>query len=61
MKFRLTIKLGNDAMQSADDIAAALVRTAARVARRGEAIQGDSGVIMDDNGNRVGTWELDAE
>lgn len=60
MKFVLTIELGNDAMQTKDDIAAVLTETAARIPRAivGRIGVGDSAFIRDINGNRVGNWEV---
>lgn len=51
--FELKIELGNDAMQSPEDIAWAL-RGAAYAIEYG----GSAGVIHDDNGNSVGEWEF---
>ena len=52
-KFTLDIDLGNDAMQTADDVAEAL----RRVAKRLEADRDlSSGLIRDLNGNTVGVW-----
>lgn len=51
--FQLTIKLGNDAMQSSYDIAEALT-IVTRNLIRGD----DSGIIIDNNGNRVGNWVI---
>jgi hypothetical protein len=52
-QFTLTIELGNDAMQSGEDVANALVEIAADL-RVGQ----ESGRIRDYNGNTVGSWEL---
>lgn len=60
MVFTLKIELGNAAMLTGDDLAAAI----ANVARRNFENQGeeiscrDSGFVMDRNSNRVGKWEL---
>lgn len=51
--FNLKITLGNDAMQTADDVAAAL-RTVIEKLEAGRT----SGRIMDLNGNSVGDWDL---
>lgn len=48
--FKLTIELGNDAMQDLDDVARALDK----LARFGF---GESGSIKDDNGNTIGHYE----
>lgn len=55
--FTLTIRLGNEAMQDASDVAAALRKLA-------DKLDGNSfdtmtgGKIMDLNGNCVGKWEV---
>ena len=51
--FQLTILLGNDAVQTADDVAGLLEKTAKRI-RQGS----DYGKIMDINGNSVGQFEF---
>lgn len=60
MKFTLTITLGNDAMQTPDDVAAALAHVAHRV--RASDAWGDpthaGHLVLDDNGNRVGEWAV---
>ncbi len=61
MKFVLTINLGNEAMQTQEDIAQALHHLGqmlhTHMARFPEA--GDLGVIRDANGNRVGGWHVE--
>lgn len=60
MQFTLTIELGNDAIQSAADVATALERVATtlrgRSGREELALLGDPNPIRDINGNTVGTW-----
>lgn len=56
-KFTLTIDLGNDAMCSTGDIAEALRNVADRL----ELYAEDSGIIRDENGNKVGTWAREGE
>ena len=51
--FKVYIVLGNDAMQTADAIAAALLKIAKNLEHGHVA-----GQIMDLNGNNVGTYEL---
>jgi len=53
MEFTLRIELGNDAMRSPDDIAAALRRVALKV-------QGGTGTgkVWDVNGNAVGAFDI---
>jgi hypothetical protein len=50
--FVLKIKMGNAAMQTLDDIAAALHDAAERIARDDLA----TGRVRDVNGNTVGQW-----
>jgi hypothetical protein len=52
--FTLTITLGNDAMQTPEDVAAALETIAVQL-RTGI----DTKVILDANGNKIGTWTFD--
>ena len=54
-KFQLTIKLGNDAMQSPRDVVAALRAVADRLEVESFRFN-DSGIIRDVNGNNVGSW-----
>lgn len=51
MTFKLTIRLGNDAMQTREDVAEALVRVAEKL-RAGL----ETTTIRDLNGNTVGEW-----
>ena len=56
MKFTLEIELGNDAMQTEDDVARALKEVAKNIRNHGfdDATEG----IFDLNGNKVGEWRL---
>ncbi len=59
-KFTLEIELGNDAMNSASDIAGALIKVAKRIEMNNYSVE--SSIvrgIMDENGNSVGSWEID--
>lgn len=59
MTFTLTIELGNDAMQDGSDIAGALRKVAGKLAGcSARDLVGNSGKIMDVNGNSVGEWEV---
>ena len=62
MTFKLEIELGNDAMQSAYDVALALSEAVRQLTlHRGysEPLQHEEqGSIRDVNGNRVGSWEV---
>lgn len=57
MDFKLTIKLGNAAMQTPDDVAEALRKLAAKMDHT-EFSGLEFGSIRDVNGNTVGSWEL---
>ena len=52
-EFTLTIALGNEAMQTTDDVAAALIEVANKLLA-GQA----GGFILDANGNPVGEWSM---
>lgn len=60
--FRLTIELGNDAMQTGGDVADALRKLADQVdTRRGGQFNdgfAEGGNVRDDNGNTVGSWSV---
>jgi hypothetical protein len=61
MKFQLEIELGNDAMQTYDDVRQALKSVCAYLKeyRQGEEVEaGDDTPIRDLNGNTVGTWTV---
>ena len=49
--FKLTIRMGNEAMQTPEDVADALEEVVSTL-RQGRV----SGSVFDDNGNNVGTW-----
>ena len=57
--FTLRINLGNDAMRSLDDVARALRAVATKLeSRTKDLVYADAtGVVLDDNGNRVGHWK----
>lgn len=54
MRFTLNIKMGNEAMQTGEDIAAALHAVAYHVEQHDDS----TGSIFDENGNNVGKWEV---
>lgn len=58
--FTLDIRLGNDAMQTGDDIAAALRIAADQVesAYDGDGKPSSKVLVWDANGNSVGLWEI---
>lgn len=61
MKFILEIELGNDAMLTLGDLAAALRCVALKLDDIDDGLpveEDEIGGIMDDNGNRVGKWEV---
>ena len=55
-KFVFTVTMGNDAMQTAEDVADAMHRAAYRLEQYGE-----SGTVFDDNGNRVGSYGFEED
>jgi hypothetical protein len=55
-EFTLTIRLGNDAMQTGGDVAEALRKLADRIDTYRDGSFGANGRIMDANGNDVGEW-----
>jgi hypothetical protein len=62
--FKLTIELGNDAMQTENDVARVMREWIRRNTGQGSGAQfsmqpGRSGVIRDENGNKVGRWEVE--
>lgn len=60
MKFKLEITLGNDAIQTASQVARALRDVATRLERIGNTsdLDGENGKVSDENGNRVGGWRF---
>lgn len=56
--FALTIELGNEAMQTDEDVARALHRTASWFEENSSMFEQCRGGIYDVNGNRVGSWNL---
>ena len=54
-EFTLRIKLGNEAMQTPEDVADRLLAVANRL---NYGIDRQSGEILDMNGNNVGHWEF---
>ncbi len=61
MVFKQEIELGNDAMQTYEDIAKSLEQTAAKLRTYAKVTVGESGRIMDRNGNSVGRWRIEKE
>lgn len=57
-KFMLTIEMGNDAMQRAEDVSDALQRLASYLDHEGPEVMKMDGAIFDANGNTVGRWEV---
>lgn len=58
MEFTLTVRFGNDAMQTGDDLAAALRRIAEQVEVLGEPAREFGRPVFDTNGARVGAWNV---
>jgi hypothetical protein len=61
MKFKLEITMGNDVMQTGADISKLLRGLATALEHAGAPEEGryaslPCGVVMDDNGNKVGKW-----
>jgi hypothetical protein len=54
--FSLSIKMGNETMQSEDDISKALFQVAQKI-KTGFAF----GIIMDLNGNKVGEYSINED
>lgn len=57
-QFKLSITLGNDAMQTGADVADALMRTAAKFTEQVDFGPTERGTIFDLNGNLVGLFEV---
>jgi hypothetical protein len=58
VKFELHIELENDAMQTYEDIARSLEQTASKLRDYARVTVGETGRIMDINGNAVGRWKI---
>ncbi len=54
--FKVDLDIGNDAMQTAEDVAGALIRIAAMVKRDG-LLRNSEQSVRDINGNRVGAFK----
>ena len=61
MNFKVEIKLGNDAMQTVSAIAVFLMEVVSKVQRWQPEDDLPGGAIMDENGNRVGFWEITSD
>lgn len=59
--FNMSIELGNDAMQTYDDLAAALEKTAKKLRVYAHPEPGETGRIMDTNGLSVGRWRINKD
>lgn len=65
-KFTLEIELGNDAMQTSDDVAKVLEAVADRLVKREyledmEVLETVTKGIKDANGNTIGSWRIGEE
>lgn len=59
MTFTITIRLGNDAMQTTENVAAALEKTAEKIRDyQDPPAAGEGGRVMDVNGQSVGEWRF---
>lgn len=56
MKFMMEVELGNDAMTTINDVAATLRITSKKLRDYEKPLAGETGRIMDRNGNSVGRW-----
>ena len=63
MQFKLILTLGNDAMVSTADVAAALEKLASRLGAASYPLDKTMGPhsVQDVNGNTVGYWEVQEE
>lgn len=61
MKLRIDIELGNDAMRFRGHAAEAIASALLRQPWETPLCDGDDGVILDENGNRVGTRQVDED
>lgn len=62
MKFKLEIELGNDAMCTSRDVANALLEVARKLGSAETHLRLEASArIKDDNGNKVGEWEVTSE
>jgi len=57
-EFTLSIDLGNEAMETPDDVATVLESIADRCRTHSAVAPGHTQSIMDLNGNRVGSWKF---
>lgn len=60
-KFTLDIRLGNDDVQTSDDVARILIETATEIRAANQLAWLRSKSILDGNGNTVGQWMCETE
>lgn len=61
MRFFLTIDMGNEAMQTSQDLGAVLIDLGERIhAFHDDNWTGTAGQVRDINGNAVGEWKVEA-
>lgn len=63
MRFTVEIELGNEAMETWQDLRDALKRVAGKMGSKACCLgsapsNGDGSKIMDENGNSVGRWDI---
>ena len=63
-KFTIEIEIGNDAMQTGQDVIAALqaldvLDWSETLSDISDNVKGARGQILDTNGNRIGEWRVD--
>jgi hypothetical protein len=57
MKFKMTVSMDNEAFNDDDkELARILGKLAQRLSFRADV--GDGGILIDINGNKVGTWKI---
>jgi hypothetical protein len=61
MKVTITINLGNDAMRTNDEVGRALLKSFVAHGDSQELEFGDTGSVRDENGNRVGHWQVERQ
>lgn len=59
MEFTMNVKFGNAAMQTGEDLAAALRSVADRVERHDNIMQVNAASVFDLNGAPVGGWKVE--
>lgn len=60
MNLILKLDLGNDAAQTYKDLSRVMAKVSERLGRLGrdKPEDGDGATVVDENGNRIGRWEI---